>query len=130
MGTIWNRTKDPDGYEPDDIIARLHDCINNGKPGLDYSISPRPENEMLLQEYIITEKERINILRGLTLSNYDGWDYSDNSQYPNDIVYLFNKRVSLIPRGKEDADKQFVKLYIKITWQKPVGVLVVISFHD
>ena len=85
---------------------------------------------MLLQEYIITEKERINILRGLTLSNYDGWDYSDNSQYPNDIVYLFNKRVSLIPRGKEDADKQFVKLYIKITWQKPVGVLVVISFHD
>lgn len=122
--------KDPDGYAPSDIIQRLYNCLDLGRPGLDYTFLCRPENDFFYEHYIINDSDRINILRKLTVENYDGWDYSNNSDFPNDIVHIFHTTASLLPRGQEDACEETVKLYIKITWTKPQTIMIVISFHD
>ncbi|MCR4595787.1 MAG: hypothetical protein K5673_03290 [Lachnospiraceae bacterium] len=127
---MGNVSVDPDGYSPSDTILRLHRCIDSGINGIDFIILPREENESLLEEFILTEDGRLDILKKLELDNYDGWEYSNNTGHKKDIVHLFHYKTSLIPRGVEDAKSQSVKLYIKITWAKPTGVLIVISFHN
>lgn len=127
MGT---HSTDPDGYSPGDIISRLQQCIETGTYGLDYTILPREENEKFFEKYLISEHDRINILRKLNVYDYAGWDYSDNPEHPKDIVHFFHYTSKLIPRGEPDAELRSVKLYIKITWTKPGAVLIIISFHD
>ena len=126
---MGNLSIDPDGYSPSDTVSRLHRCIESGIYGIDYIVLPREENESLIEDYIISETERINILKALGIDNYEGWEYSDNKDHSNDIVHIFHYKTSLIPRGIEDAESQVIKLYIKVTWTKPTGVLIVISFH-
>ena len=121
---------DPDGYSPKDIIERLHRCIDSGVYGLDYTILSRDKNDEFYSKYIITEQNRIKILRDLSLENHDGWEISDNQQYPNDVIHFFHYTATLFPRGIEEAPAQKVKLYIKLTWTKSGTVLIVISFHD
>ena len=123
-------TKDPDGYEPGDVVIRLRYCIDHGTRGIDYTILPRPENETFFQKYVISDDERIAIRRRLTSEDYEGWDYSKNADHPDDIVHVFKTQAMLFPRGKEDAEQEVVILYIKLTWGKPEGVMIVISFHD
>ncbi len=125
MGTV-----DPDGYSPNDIIERLKRCIDSGVYGLDYTILARDKNEDFFDRYCITEADRINVLKSLAVENHNGWDYSDNNRYPDDIVHFFRYPVKLIPRGIEDAEEQTVVLYIKMTWTKQSRMLIVISFHD
>ncbi|MCR5511018.1 MAG: hypothetical protein K6F54_08735 [Lachnospiraceae bacterium] len=127
---MGDASTDPDGYGPSEIISRLCRCIESGVYGLDYTILPREENEEFFEKYLINEQDRIDIIKKLSVDNYDGWDYSDNPKHPKDIVHFFHYRTMLIPRGEEDAEQQSVRLYIKITWTKPGAVLVVISFHD
>ncbi len=121
---------DPDGYSPSDIIKRLHTCIDSGTYGLDYIIDCRDKNEEFFQEYIISENDRIEILKKLSIEHYVRWEYSNNPRYPNDIVHIFLYSTHLRQRGVEDAPERLVRIYIKVTWAKPVGVLIVISFHD
>ncbi len=130
MSRAHNMTTDPDGYCLDDIIARLHNCIDNGRPGLDYSFLCRAENDSLFENYVISDSERISILRQLTIVDYEGWEYSNSSDYLKDIIHFFHKPVSLFPRGIEDGQEETVNLYIKVTWTKPQGVLIIISFHE
>ena len=125
-----NMTKDPDGYGPSDIVSRLHRSIENGIYGIDYTIIPRDKNELLIENYVIDEAYRITVLRDLTIQDYDGWELSNQALYPNDVVHLFHRNVSLIPRGIEDATPCSVSLYIKMTWTKQGGLLIIISFHD
>lgn len=124
------KTRDPDGYSPNDIIDRLHRCIDLGVYGQDYIISAREKNEEFYQNYLITERERIEVLRNLTISNHDGWDFSDDPCHPEDIVHFFHYSTQLFPRGIEEAPLQSVNLYIKLTWTKSGNILIVISFHN
>lgn len=121
---------DPDGYSPNDIVERLHRCIDSGTYGLDYTISARDKNEEFFSKYSISEKDRIDILRRLTVENHDGWDMSDDPEYPKDVVHFFSYKTKLFPRGIEEADLVLVELYIKLTWTKAGNILIVISFHD
>ncbi len=125
-----SKTRDPDGYSPNDIIDRLHRFIDSGIYGLDYTIEARDKNEEFFEKYCITPDERIDILRKLTISNHDGWELSDNPKYPKDVVHFFHYSTQLFPRGIEDAELKNVKLYIKLTWAKTGNILIVISFHD
>lgn len=122
---------DPNGYSPKDIISRLHRYIYSGVYGIDYTIIPRFNNEDFFERYLITEEDRICILKNLEIENYRGWDYSDHPNFPNDIVYFFSYPISLIPRGIEHASKEYLELYIKITWpQSQNSFMLIISFHD
>ena len=123
--------KDPDGYGPDDIIARLKRYIDSGRNGVDYTFLYRDKNEEFFSKYIITEDDRIKILGKLTADDYDGWEPSDNPDFPKDIVHIFHYIDFFIPRGIEDAVSERVRLYIKFTWSKyQNSVLLIISFHD
>lgn len=123
--------KDPDGYGPDDIVAKLRRYIDSGRNGIDYTFLYRDKNEEFFSKYIITENDRIDILRKLTIDNYSGWEYSDNPNFPRDIVHVFKYAASFIPMGIEDAPSEMVRLYIKITWSKyQNNILLIISFHD
>ena len=125
-----NISTDPDGYGPEDIVARLKRCIDTGIYGIDYTISSRDKNEELFEKYVITENDRIDVLRKLTVNDYEGWERSDNPDYPQDIVHFFHYKLLLFLRGVEEADKRTVNLYIKLSWTKPEGLLVIISFHE
>ena len=123
-------SKDPNGYSPGDIIARLKRCIDSGIEGIDYTFKQRDKNEELFRKYNITTKKRREILYSLTEDDYVRWDYSNNASF-NEVVYFFEKTVQLIPRFIEDAKEVRVELYIKLTWNDETnGVLVVISFHE
>ena len=124
------KTIDPDGYSPNDIVDRLHRCIDSGIYGMDYTILARDKNEEFYQHYCITQDERIAILRRLTEINYDGWELSNEPSHPKDVIHFFHSSAQLFPRGVEDAPLQKVCLYIKLTWTKPGNCLIVISFHD
>ena len=80
---------DPDGYSPNDIVDRLHRCIDSGIYGMDYTILARNKNEEFYQNYCITQDDRIAILRGLTAINYDGWELSDEPN-PGIVLLLFH----------------------------------------
>ena len=121
---------DPDGYRPEDVVARLIRCLESGIYGYDYTIIARDINEELLEKYVLTENDRLDILKKLTINDYDGWKKSDNPEYRDDIIHFFHHKVALFPRGIEDAETQDVNLYIKLTWTKPGSVLIVISFHE
>ena len=41
------KTIDPDGYSPNDIVDRLHRCIDSGIYGMDYTILARNKNDVL-----------------------------------------------------------------------------------
>ena len=122
---------DPDGYGPDDVIARLKRYLESGTNGIDYTFLYRDKNEEFFSKYIITENDRINILKKLTLDDYDGWELSDNTSFPKDVVHIFHYIGFFIPRGIEDAASERVRLYIKFTWSKyQNNILLIISFHD
>ena len=123
-------TIDPDGYSPNDIVERLHRCIDSGVYGLDYTILARDKNEEFYQNYNITQEERIAILRKLTPANHDGWELSNDPNHSQDVIHFFHSSAQLFPRGVEEAPLQNVRLYIKLTWTKSGNFLIVISFHD
>ena len=123
-------SKDPNGYSPGDVIARLQRCMNSGIEGLDYTFKQRDKNEKLFREYNITTKKRREIVASLTEEDFIKWEYSDNESF-HGIVYFFEKTVELIPRYVEDAKETRVELYIKLSWTDEMsGVLVIISFHE
>ncbi len=128
---MGNCENDPNGYSPDDVIARLKRYIDSGINGINYTFLYRDKNEDFFSKYIITESDRINILRELTTDDYDGWELSDNPRFPKDIVYFFHCVRAFIPRGIEDAPSVNVRLYIKFTWSVyQNNILLIISFHD
>ena len=122
--------KDPNGYSPSDTISRLHNTIDSGVLGIDYTIIPREKNEALLESYNITENDRIEILKSLEECDYEGWEVTENKKHYKDIIHFFRKSVSLFPKGIEDAPAKKVNLYIKLTWQYSNNLMIVISFHE
>ena len=69
--------------------------------------------------------------RKLTIDDYDGWEISDNEDFPKDVIHFFHYSDSFIPRGVEDGASQTIRLYIKLTWSRQMeNVLIIISFHD
>ncbi|WP_022777592.1 hypothetical protein [Butyrivibrio sp. AE3009] len=44
--------KDPDGYGPDDIVAKLRRYIDSGRNGIDYTFLYRDKNEEFFQSIL------------------------------------------------------------------------------
>ena len=62
-----NISTDPDGYGPDETVQRLHRFLDSGLYGIDYTIICRDKNEDLIRTYVMSEHDRINILKKLTV---------------------------------------------------------------
>ena len=115
---------------PEEIINRLRQTIRNGKLGKDYTIKPREKNNLLREQYLISDEKIDEILLALVASDYLGTEDSINNDYSEDVIHKFKKDVSLIPRYSESIERKSVRLYIKLTWtESEYGKMIIISFH-
>ena len=114
------------------VIDKLYRMVRNGRLGEDYTIANRDKNRQIRRDYNINDDKIKEVLLGLQLANLIKVEKSDNGAHPDDIVFIFKKKVLLMPRWKENADYQDVNLYIKITWPKENdgAVMFIISFHE
>ena len=115
---------------PEDIITRLKNSINNGTMGRDYVILPRDKNKELTYKYLIDTNKQKEILLSLTTDDYISSETSINKDFPNDIVHIFYKKVNLIPLIDRGISYKKVPIYIKFTWPDQEEILLIISFHE
>ncbi len=117
--------------EPEIVIERLRQTIRTGKYGKDYTIIPRDKNNLLREMYIIDDHEIKTILLDLSVDDFIKTELSNSEEFPDDIVHIFKKDVSLIMRYSDKIELQNVMLYIKFTWtsNNMIGNLIIISFH-
>lgn len=91
-----------------------------------YTIIARDENEELLENYLISEDDRKQILLDLEIDDFSKVDKNRNLKFSG-LVYIFKKKVYLTDRYlNEDS---LVPLYIKMSSQLNDHVIV-ISFHE
>ena len=120
------------GKEPEKIIEILRQTVINGKFGVDYTIIPRDKNNELREKFLINDYKVKTILLSLSEDDFIKTEKSTSENFPNDIVHIFKKNVSLIQRYTETFDSQIIKLYIKFTWTEQIEFrnLIIISFHQ
>ena len=98
-------------------------AIDAGK----YQIAPRSKNRELLTDYIISEKEELDIIRTLTPMDFSNAVQNDHKGREYETLYIFGKNIKLLERfGKKEKN---VSLYIKFN-KISDQYLFVISFHE
>lgn len=104
-------------------LQGVWDAIEAGK----YQIAPRPKNRKLLTEYLITEEEEVDIIKGLTPMDFSNAVPNDHKGREDETLYIFGKDISLLERfGNQERN---VSLYIKFNKISDL-YLFVISFHE
>ena len=116
--------------EQSELIERIQDTVRTGILGEDYTIIPRDKNRWLRRDYNITDLRIRQILLDLQMEDFVKAAKSDQPKFAQDIIYVFKKDVSLLPRWQEEADYIVVRLYIKITWPREDLKMLIISFHE
>lgn len=112
------------------VLVRIQGMVRDGTFGRDYTIAHREKNCRLRRDYNIDDAKIKRILLDIRSEDFIKAERSDNPMYPEDIVYVFKKRVLLMPKWQENADYQQVMLYIKITWSVDEMMMFIISFHE
>lgn len=79
-----------------------------------------------VDDYIITEKQRENILLELTVNDFYKFEENNHPKYMG-YVYIFKKKVKLLQRYLYECT--WVNLYIKFS-SIIDNIVIVISFHD
>ena len=113
-------------FDKNDIERYLQDvwdAIDAGK----YQIAPRPKNRELLTDYIISEREELDIIKSLTPMDFSDAVPNDRRGREYEILYIFGKDINLLERfGNQERT---VSLYIKFN-KISDQYLFVISFHE
>lgn len=113
-------------FEKTDIEEYLQGvwtAIDAGK----YQIAPRPKNRELLTDYVISEREEIDIIKSLTPMDFSTAVANDHKGMEHEILYIFGKDIDLLERfGNKERT---VSLYIKFN-KISDQYLFVISFHE
>lgn len=113
------------------IAQRLHEIVQTGTLGLDYTFDvEREKNKALRRNYVVNDALVKDILLRLTDSHYIKSEQSNNSEHPEDTVHIFKIIVALMPRYEEEATYKDVCIYIKVTWPDGEEPMFVISFHE
>ena len=77
--------------------------------------------------YKITKKDVEEVLRTLTVNDFEKKELSKNNNYINRELYFFSSiRTYTAANGREDT----MKLYIKIDLYDDKNMIVVVSFHE
>lgn len=108
--------------EVDRYLTEVHAAIHDGR----YRIAPRPKNQELYIDYILTDEDVKNVI--LSLDSHDFSEAVKNVHlgYPEEILYIFGKNITLKKRYEETEES--VALYIKFN-KISNQYLIVISFH-
>lgn len=108
-----------------DIEQYLSDVFAAVKAGR-YQISPRKKNQDIYIDYLFTEEDAKNVILSLTVYDFSGAVQNDHPQHPEEILYIFGKDISLMPRfgGSEETVSLYIK-FNKLTNQ----YVIVISLH-
>ena len=106
--------------QKESILKQIHQIVEDGVYGIDYTIAPREKNRKLRANYWLSDEKIKEILLSLQIEEF----------VETAIVCIFQKKYLLMPRLKEDADYENVSLYIKITKPKEGELLFIISFHE
>ena len=112
------------------VLKQIHQIVEDGVYGKDYTIAPREKNKKLRVDYWLSDEKIKEILLSLRIEEFIEIDDSDNENHIGDIVCIFQKKYLLMPRWKENSDYEMVSLYIKITKPKNGELLFIISFHE
>jgi len=91
-----------------------------------YVISPKDKNDNLMEDYIIKESERKQVLLQLTVNDLIKFEKNNHPNYKG-YVYVFKKKVQLLHRYL--FEKTWVNLYIKFS-SIIENFVIVISFHE
>ena len=91
-----------------------------------YMISHRGKNEQLKLTYLIDDNKQEEILKDLNVEDFSEAVRNSHPEHSDEILYIFGKYVSLIPRFGGNEKK--VELYIK--FNKLPDNVIVISFHE
>lgn len=91
-----------------------------------YQISPRQKNQELYFDYVFREGDEKEILLSLQVDDFSEAVQNDHPQHPEEILYIFGKDVSLMPRFGQGV--KTVSLYIKFN-KLANQYVIVISLH-
>lgn len=105
-----------------DYLSEVKKYISDGR----YQISPRSKNQSIYIDYVFSEERCKEILMDLEVEDFSDTVQNEHSQYPEEILYIFGKEVSLLP--KQGGSEETVALYIKFNKLTNLYVIV-ISFH-
>ncbi len=105
-----------------DYLREVKKSVNEGR----YQISTRPKNQSLYIDYVFSEELCKEILLDLEVDDFSDAVQNDHPQHPEEVLYIFGKEVSLLP--KHGGDEEKVALYIKFNNLTNLYVIVV-SFH-
>lgn len=91
-----------------------------------YQISPRQKNQELYFDYVFHEGDEKEILLSLQVDDFSEVVQNNHPQHPEEILYIFGKEVSLMPRFGQGVER--VSLYIKFN-KLANQYVIVISLH-
>lgn len=103
-------------------LSEVKESVSAGR----YQISPRTKNQSLYIDYVFSEERCKEILMALEVDDFSDAVQNDHPQHPEEILYIFGKEVSLLP--KHGGAEETVALYIKFNKLTNYYVIV-ISFH-
>lgn len=107
-------------------LKKAKDLIHAGRYRIEMN-EKRQDNQTLLMEYAISEKQIKEILLDLTPMDFSEIRLNDHKGYEHEKLYVFGKDVNLLPRFGCGEEK--VSLYIKFNMLESKFVIVV-SFHQ
>ena len=113
------------------IAQRLHDVVQEGELGYDYTFDrKRDKNQLLRRKYGINDNKMKEILLKITGSHYVKSESSINEIHHGDMVHIFKISEKLMPKFDEMAEYTDVMIYIKVTWPAGEEPMFIISFHE
>ena len=88
-------------------LQGVWDAIDAGK----YQIAPRPKNRELLTDYIISEREELDIIKSLTPMDFSDAVPNDHRGREYEILYIFGKDINLLERfGNQERTVSLYKV--------------------
>lgn len=104
-------------------LMSVREAIDKGR----CQIAPRAKNKNFVADFVITEDEEWDIIRGLTSMDFSYAEPNDHKGREYETVFIFGKDIKLLERLGDQ--ERTVSLYIKFN-KTSDPYLFVISFHE
>ena len=118
-----------------EVLDKMRECISKGRLTFSMDEKERLKNTRFLRQYLVSQEERVDMLKSLTFKNFaqeelDRYESTPKEKYyPN--MYIFKLEKDLKERLTRKNKR--VEIYIKIQFfklnDKEDGTLT-ISFHE